>query len=388
MELTGYLNVHGKFFSGIRKQGAQHGHKVADFAQTLEGVLGFVIHGAAGAFRNPGCLELGDDLVDGAGVRFDRKRDVSITERAVALAVARQIERDDGNVFALGIGPDVALGPMQDRMHAQMRARRRRGVEVVPEFGRLVAHVPQAFGAARREHALLGAGGLFIAPDAGDQSVEAVLGERELETFGLACGRARGGRQRRIDGVDRRTRLDQQIELPLLGVAVAKRVHLRKFLAGIDVHGGEGHAAEEGLAREPDHHVGIFSERPQEGDPLEARERFAKDENALRFQLVQAIQRASLRPVLAADRWPEAIAVSFLVSTLIFLSHLHSQLVEYFSICRAVLLCIWQIILVNPKVPPMNFIRAIFTPACAARSQKSIRACGKESIDPIGAFAR
>ena len=59
----------------------------------------------------------------------------------------------------------------------------------------------------------------------------------------------------------------------------------------------------------------------------------------------------------AADRWPEAIAVSFLMSTLIFLSHFHSQLVEYFSICRRVRLCIWQIILVNPKVPPMNFMQ-------------------------------
>src|SRR6185503_11892614 len=169
--------------------------------------------------------ELGDDLVDGASVRFDRERDVCITERAIASAVAREVERNDGNAFALGVGPYIGLGPMQDRMHAQMRARRRRCIEVVPELGRLVGHVPQAFRAARREYAFLGAGGLFIAPDTGYQSVEAVLRERELETFGLACGRARGGRQRRIDGLDRRTRLDEQIELPLLGVAVAKRVH-------------------------------------------------------------------------------------------------------------------------------------------------------------------
>jgi hypothetical protein len=32
-------------------------------------------------------------------------------------------------------------------------------------------------------------------------------------------------------------------------------------------------------------------------------------------------------------------------------------MVEYFSICSADILCIWQIILVNPKVPPMYFIR-------------------------------
>ena len=43
-------------------------------------------------------------------------------------------------------------------MNAQMRARRRRGVEVIPEFRRLVAHVPAAFGAARRKYPFLGAG--------------------------------------------------------------------------------------------------------------------------------------------------------------------------------------------------------------------------------------
>jgi hypothetical protein len=56
------------------------------------------------------------------------------------------------------------------------------------------------------------------------------------------------------------------------------------------VQGRAGHSAEEGLAREPDHHVGVFSKRPEDGDALEARERFAKDEDALRFQLVQAVQ--------------------------------------------------------------------------------------------------
>ena len=86
-----------------------------------------------------------------------------VAERAIALAVPCEIQRDDRYVLALGVGPDVGFGPMQDRMDAQMRARRRRGVELIPEFRRLVAHVPSAFGAARREHALLGAGRLFVA---------------------------------------------------------------------------------------------------------------------------------------------------------------------------------------------------------------------------------
>ena len=155
----------------------------------------------------------------------------------------------------LRVVPDVDLGPMQDRVHAKVCAVRRRGVEVVPELRRLVAHVPVALGSTGREHALLGARCLLIAPDAGEQPVEAMLRERELQSFGLPCSGTRGGRQRRIDGVDGRAVLDQKIQSPLFRVAVAKVVHLGKFLAGIDVHDRERHAAEERLACEPDHHV-------------------------------------------------------------------------------------------------------------------------------------
>ena len=72
-------------------------------------------------------------------------------------------------------------------------------------------------------------------------------------------------------------------------VAFAERVHLGKFLAGIDVHDREGHAAEEGLAREPDHHVGVFSERPQQRDVLQPRECLAQNVDALRFELVETV---------------------------------------------------------------------------------------------------
>ena len=225
------------------------------------------------------------------GGRSHRVGDVLIAERAIALAVLRQIQRDDRNVLALGVGPDVGLGPMQDRMDAQMRARRRRGVELVPEFRRLIAHVPSAFGAARREHALLGAGGFLVAANAGDQAVEAVFGERQLQPFGLARGGARGRRQGRIDGVDRRAGLDLEIELPFLAVAIAERVHLGKFLAGVDMQGRERHAAEEGLARQPDHHVGILAERPQQRELLQPREGLPENVDALRLELVEVVHR-------------------------------------------------------------------------------------------------
>src|SRR6185312_12376902 len=110
--------------------------------QSLERVFGFVIHRASGAFGNLGGVEFGDDLIERTGIRFDGKRDVRVAERAIPLSVAGQIQRDDRNAFATRVAPDVALGPMQDWMHPQMRAGWRRCVEVVPELGRLVANVP------------------------------------------------------------------------------------------------------------------------------------------------------------------------------------------------------------------------------------------------------
>jgi len=152
-----------------------------------------------------------------------------------------------------------------------------------------------------------------------------VLGKRELESQGLARGRAGGGRQGRIDGLDRRARLDQEIELPFPGVAIAERIHLRKFLAGIDMHDRAGQPAEEGLAREPDHNVGILAERPEQRDPLEPGKRFAKDEDALRFELVEAIHRRH-----SGTREAGAMDLAFLASTGMFFSTVRAPLGRIF----------------------------------------------------------
>src|SRR5216683_7196882 len=138
------------------------GSEIAGDAQPLEGVFGLVIERAAGALRHLGAVELDQDFLDARGIRGYGIGDVLIAQRAIALAVPGEIKRNDRDVFALGVGPDVGFGPMQDRVDAQMRAWRRRGVELVPEFRGLIAHVPAAFGAARREHTLLGAGRLLV----------------------------------------------------------------------------------------------------------------------------------------------------------------------------------------------------------------------------------
>src|ERR1700737_2715047 len=101
--------------------------EIAGDAQPLEGVFGFMIERAAGPFRHLGAVELDQDLrVVGGGRRY-WIGDVLVAERTIALAVLGEIQRNDRDAFALGVGPDVGFGPMQDWMNAQMRAPRRRG---------------------------------------------------------------------------------------------------------------------------------------------------------------------------------------------------------------------------------------------------------------------
>src|SRR5262252_7962964 len=162
-----------------------------------------MIHSAAGALGSPRGVEFSDDFIDRAGMRLHGKCDVSIAQRAVALAVPREIERNDRDAFTPGVGPDVGLGPVQDRMDSQMRADGKTRIEVIPEFRRLVAYLPMALKAAGRTHTFLGARGLFAAANASNQAVEAVLGQRKFQALGLAGSRTSGWRQAGIDSVNR-----------------------------------------------------------------------------------------------------------------------------------------------------------------------------------------
>src|SRR5690606_32912412 len=132
--------------------------------------------------------EFRDDLVDRRRPARDRRRAGSAAERAVALAVPGEIEIDDGNALALDIAPDVELGPMQQRMDAHAGAGRHFGPVLVPELGRLVADVPAGGFAPGAEHPLLGARAFLVAPDAGDDAVEAVRRDGGFQPLGLERG--------------------------------------------------------------------------------------------------------------------------------------------------------------------------------------------------------
>src|ERR1700761_7365480 len=76
--------------------------------------------------------------------------------------------------------------------------------------------------------------------------------------------------------------------------STAEGVHLRKFFSGVDVHARERHPAEEGLARQPDHDVGIFAQRPQQRELLQPRKSLAQDVDALRLQRVEMVHRDAI----------------------------------------------------------------------------------------------
>src|SRR5260221_13622700 len=88
-------------------------------AKLLEGAFGLLVLCPARAFGRLGVLELGDDVVDSGGGAGHRARAGRAAERAIAQAVAREIEIDHRDALAPDVAPDIELGPMQQRMDAQ-----------------------------------------------------------------------------------------------------------------------------------------------------------------------------------------------------------------------------------------------------------------------------
>src|SRR5262249_18066374 len=93
-------------------------------AQPLEGVFGLTVHGPASPLWRPCLFQLDDDFLDSVGIAVDGEGDVLVAERAVALAILGEVELDDRNGLARDVARDVHLGPMQQRVDAQVRARR------------------------------------------------------------------------------------------------------------------------------------------------------------------------------------------------------------------------------------------------------------------------
>jgi hypothetical protein len=101
-----------------------------------------------------------------------------------------------------------------------------------------------------------------------------------------AAERAAGGS---VASFDRGAAFDNEVEGPLFHVVITERVHLRKFLASIDMQCGERHAAKKRFPRQPDHDVGVLAERPKQTELTQPGMRLAEDVDALSFEFVQPV---------------------------------------------------------------------------------------------------
>src|SRR3984893_5899837 len=162
-----------------------------------------VVDDAAAPFGMPALQRLLDDFgnrarrtLDGAGQRIAAQRAypyqselralaglqrqpliVDHDQRAVAhhhRTRRRKIERYHRNALAMDVEPDVELGPVRQRKHADAFAAALAPVVDAPRLGPLPLRVPDVPRVAQREHALLGARLFLVAPRAAQRGVSAV----------------------------------------------------------------------------------------------------------------------------------------------------------------------------------------------------------------------
>src|SRR3954465_12694859 len=211
--------------------------------------------------------DLGDDGVELGGGRRDRARAAHVADGPVAharrerllavdeLAVGRQrvehpvapehlalvgeVDRRDLEALLLDVLPDVELGPVRQREHADVLALADAPVVDAPQLRPLAPRVPLAEGVAEAEDPLLRTGALLVAARAAEGGVEAVLldGVEERRRLQAVARRARADLLDPAPAVDRLLHRGDDQPLAELGdAAVAEPEHLGEVVARVDVH--------------------------------------------------------------------------------------------------------------------------------------------------------
>ncbi len=178
-----------------------------------------------------------------------------------------KVDIRDMQLFATDIFPDVHLGPVADREHANVFARMHARVVGVPQLRALVLGIPLAELVAEREDALLGARLLLVAPGSPHASVEAELGDGLQQRHRLV----RIARLVRVlddDGAAPDRIFQRTHDEPLAQVGrefVAARDHFGEVVLGVDVHQRKGELCRpERLFRQTQHHDGILAAGEQQ----------------------------------------------------------------------------------------------------------------------------
>jgi hypothetical protein len=136
--------------------------------------------------------QLVDDVIDGLCGGFNGKGARRTPEASIPSALAFiQIEIDKGNVFKLNVFPNVDLGPIQQRVNADMRALWKGRFKLIPQLRWLIAEVPIAVLIPGRKIPLFGPRAFFIRANAQDHARIAFIFDQILEPLRLQ-GRATG----------------------------------------------------------------------------------------------------------------------------------------------------------------------------------------------------
>src|SRR5581483_6966613 len=86
---------------------------------------------------------------------------------------------------AVDVQPDVKLGPVRQRKHADALSRTLAAVVHPPQLWPLLFGIPPMLGGSKREHSLLGARLLLVPAGPSERRVEPMLLQRLLETLRL-----------------------------------------------------------------------------------------------------------------------------------------------------------------------------------------------------------
>lgn len=205
------------------------------------------------------------------------------------LALVGVVDRGQFDVLALDVLPYVEFGPVGDREDADVFAGGVPAVVEGPQFGALAARVPGTELVAQREHPLLGAGLLLVAPSAAEHRVVSLGGDGVEQRDGLqgVAGAVRALPQPAV--------VDEVLYAGDVQPQVVPRDHtvpvvddLGEVVPGVDVQQGEGNrGGRERLQRQVQHDDRVLAAGEQDHRPLELARHLTEDVDGLRLDGVE-----------------------------------------------------------------------------------------------------
>ncbi len=220
-------------------------------------------------------------------------------QRTVALhhrALGREVQRHDRDVVQVDVLPDVELGPVRHRKHADRLTLVHARVVYAPELGSLVLRVPAMLRRAEREDPLLGAALLLVAARTAKGGIEAVEVERLLQGLGLHhVGMDRRAVREWVYAFFYAVRVGvrNQLETVLVHHALAERVHLPELPARVDVQQRERRLGRvERLHRHVQHRGAVLADGVQHHRLAALRDHLAHDLDCLGLEALEVRERA------------------------------------------------------------------------------------------------